>query len=91
MQNLLPWCLLVVFLLVLICRYRVFENGVLKEEVNDVTSLWQDDFVSFVIGCSFSFESAMLNSGLPVRHIEEKRNVPMYNTNIPLASAGVFR
>lgn len=63
----------------------------LKEEVTDISALWQSDFVTFVIGCSFSFEEAMLNSGVPVRHIEEKKNVPMFNTNIPLASAGVFR
>jgi uncharacterized protein YcsI (UPF0317 family) len=72
-------------------RYRVFESGVLKEEVTDISSLWQSDFVTFVIGCSFSFEEAMLNSRIPVRHIEEGKNVPMFNTNIPLASAGVFR
>ncbi|CAE7797312.1 unnamed protein product, partial [Symbiodinium microadriaticum] len=71
-------------------RYRVFENGVLTEECGDITSLWREDLVTFIIGCSFSFEEAMVNSRIPVRHIEEKRNVPMYNTNIPLASAGVF-
>lgn len=51
---------------------------------------WQDDFVSFLIGCSFSFESALLDAGLPVRHIEEHCNVPMYKTNIPCTPAGVF-
>ena len=46
--------------------------------------------VSFLIGCSFSFESALLDADIPVRQIEEGVNVPMYNTNIPCASAGVF-
>ena len=75
----------------MIIRYRIFEKGDLIEEVGDITSHWQDDFVTFIIGCSFSFEEAMLNTRIPVRHIEEKKNVPMYNTNIPLVSAGIFR
>lgn len=61
------------------------------EEVTDISSYWRDDFVTFIIGCSFSFEDAMLNSRIPVRHIEEKKNVPMYNTSIPCQSAGIFR
>jgi uncharacterized protein YcsI (UPF0317 family) len=63
-------------------KYRIFRNGVLTEEVTDISSYWQDDFVSFVIGCSFSFEEALLNSGLDVRHISMQRNVPMYETSI---------
>ena len=59
--------------------------------MTDISSLWQEDFVSFLIGCSFSFESALLESNVPVRHIEEGRNVPMYKTNIPCTPAGVFR
>jgi uncharacterized protein YcsI (UPF0317 family) len=72
-------------------RYRVWRNGELVEEPTDVRNVWRDDFVSFVIGCSFTFEAAMLRAGLPVRHIEQGCNVPMYRTNIPCASAGVFR
>lgn len=70
--------------------YRVYQNGELREELRSVSHLWRDDFVSFLIGCSFSFEWALLESGVPVRHIEENRNVPMYLTNIPCAPAGVF-
>ncbi|GHU73925.1 UPF0317 protein YcsI [Clostridia bacterium] len=71
-------------------KYRVFRNGVLVEELYDIVKLWRDDFVSFHIGCSFSFESALIEAGVPVRNIEEDKNVPMYVTNIPCDPAGVF-
>ncbi|MCD7743963.1 MAG: putative hydro-lyase [Lachnospiraceae bacterium] len=71
-------------------RYRIYRNGVLTEERTDVSDLWQDDFVSFLIGCSFSFEAELLDTNVPVRHIEENRNVPMYRTSIPCTPAGVF-
>ncbi|MCY2964835.1 MAG: putative hydro-lyase [Planctomycetota bacterium] len=71
-------------------RYRVWKDGELISEPTDLTSLWRDDFVSFVIGCSFTFESALLRAGVPVRHIERGTNVPMYRTNIPCQRAGVF-
>jgi uncharacterized protein YcsI (UPF0317 family) len=71
-------------------RYRVWRNGELIDEPRDITEYWRDDLVSFFIGCSFSFESALLRAGVPVRHIELGCNVPMYRTNIPCESAGVF-
>lgn len=71
-------------------KYRVYEYGRLAGEYEDASVLWRDDLVAFLIGCSFSFEDALIKAGLPVRHIEEGRNVPMYNTNIALESAGVF-
>ncbi len=71
-------------------RYRVYENGILAGEYESADHLWRDDLVSFLIGCSFSFESALLEAGVPVRHIEENRNVPMYITNIDCLPAGVF-
>lgn len=71
-------------------RYRIYRDGVLSGEYTDVSEFWQDDFVSFLIGCSFSFESALLEANIPVRHIEENCNVPMYKTNIPCTPAGVF-
>lgn len=70
--------------------YRIYEHGTLTRETPDVSSLWRDDFVAFLIGCSFSFEEALLRAGLPVRHIEENRNVPMYLSGIPCESAGIF-
>ena len=72
-------------------RYRVWREGRLVEEPNDIRQLWQDDFVSFVIGCSFTFEAALLRARVPVRHIELGVNVPMYRTNIACHPAGVFR
>lgn len=71
-------------------RYRVWKNGELVDEPTDIVNDWQDDFVSFVIGCSFTFEAAMLRAGLPVRHIELGVNVPMFRTNIACRPAGVF-
>ena len=71
-------------------RYRIYEKGVLIAEPTDVSDYWRDDLVSFLIGCSFSFEGEMLSTDIPVRHIEEGRNVPMYKTNIPCKSAGKF-
>lgn len=72
-------------------RYRVYENGVLTRELADAGGIWRDDLVAFLIGCSFSFESALLEAGVPVRNIEEGKNVPMYDTCIPCEPAGVFR
>ena len=71
-------------------RYRVWRHGELVAEPTDIHALWRDDLVSFLIGCSFSFEEAMLDNGLPVRHIEQGRNVPMYRTSIPTQPAGPF-
>jgi uncharacterized protein YcsI (UPF0317 family) len=70
--------------------YRVWRNGVLAEEPGDIRHLWRDDLVSFVIGCSFTFENTLLEAGLPVRHLEQNVNVPMYVTNRPCRSAGRF-
>ena len=71
-------------------RYRVYEYGVMTGEYTDVEAFWRDDFVSFLIGCSFSFEGDLLAADVPVRQIEEGKNVPMYDTDIPCAPAGVF-
>lgn len=71
-------------------KYRIYLDGVLSEEVTDASPFWRDDLVSFLIGCSFSFEGELLAAGIPVRHIEEGKNVPMFLTNIPCQSAGIF-
>ncbi len=70
--------------------YRIWKNGELVGEPHDITPHWRDDLVSFVIGCSFTFENALLTAGVPVRHIEQNVNVPMYRTNIACKSAGRF-
>jgi uncharacterized protein YcsI (UPF0317 family) len=72
-------------------RYRVWRNGRVAEEVSDIGALWQPDFVSFVIGCSFSFEQALMDEGIPLRHVQQGRNVAMYRTSIATEPAGPFR
>jgi uncharacterized protein YcsI (UPF0317 family) len=72
-------------------RYRVYKNGELIEEPHDLGRWWRDDLVGFLLGCSFTFESALLQAGVPVRHIEAGCNVPMYRTNIACQPAGAFR
>lgn len=72
-------------------RYRVWEHGELVDEPTDIHDRWQDDFVAFLLGCSFTFESALLRAGVPVRHIEQGVNVPMYRTNIACQPAGAFQ
>ncbi len=69
-------------------RYRVWRDGELVDEPADVADLWSDDLVSFLIGCSFSFETALLEAGVPLRHIEQGRNVSMYRTDVPCRPAG---
>jgi uncharacterized protein YcsI (UPF0317 family) len=71
-------------------KYRIYRNGELSEEVDDIISYWEDDMVAFLLGCSFTFEKALLDNGIPVRHIECGTNVPMYKTNIPCVKAGRF-
>lgn len=72
-------------------RYRVFRDGVLQDEVRSLTNLWRDDLVTFVLGCSFSFEEALMAAGLTLRYVEQGRNVPMYRTNINTTPSGRFR
>ncbi|TCP23743.1 uncharacterized protein YcsI (UPF0317 family) [Scopulibacillus darangshiensis] len=71
-------------------KYRIYKYGDLVEEATDLTDYWEDDMVGFLIGCSFTFEHALLNNDISVRHIEEDCNVPMYKTNIPCIEAGIF-
>ena len=71
-------------------KYRVWKDGVLFDECTDVEKYWWDDLVSFVIGCSFSFESLLIDGGIDVRNISENHNVPMYLTNIETVPAGIF-
>jgi uncharacterized protein YcsI (UPF0317 family) len=69
-------------------KYRVWKDGRLAAEPTDIREYWRDDLVAFLLGCSFSFEGALLEAGVPVRHIELGLNVPMYQTNIPCKPAG---
>ena len=71
-------------------RYRVWRNGELVAEPEDVRDYWRDDLVSFVIGCSFSFEEALMADGIEIRHIALSRTVPMYRTSVATQAAGPF-
>jgi len=71
--------------------YRVYRDGVFAEELASISALWQDDLVTFLIGCSFSFEAAVMQSGIPLRHVDQGRNVAMYRTNLACTPAGIFK
>jgi uncharacterized protein YcsI (UPF0317 family) len=71
-------------------RYRIFEKGMLKDEVEEVSDVFTEEMVSFLLGCSFSFENALLAAGLPVRNLAEGKNVSMYITDVACKPAGPF-
>lgn len=71
-------------------RYRVYRQGEVAEEVTDLLGVWGPDLVAFLLGCSFTFEAALLQAGVPVRHIEEGKNVPMFVTSVSCVPAGMF-
>ena len=71
-------------------RYREYRQGHPVAERTDIAEVWRDDLVTFVIGCSFTFERALIAGGIPLRHIAEGRNVAMFRTSIPTVSAGPF-
>ncbi len=70
--------------------YRVYRDGELAEERADVAALWRPDFASFLLGCSFSFESALQQAGIALRHLDQGRNVAMYRTHVQCTPAGRF-
>jgi uncharacterized protein YcsI (UPF0317 family) len=69
-------------------RYRVWRDGELVDEPTDVRDVWREDLVAFLIGCSFSFETALMDAGVPIRNVEQGRNVSMYRTSVPCRPAG---
>lgn len=71
-------------------RYRVHVDGELVDEPTDVTAWWREDLVSLLVGCSFTFERALLDAGVPVRHLQQSVNVPMYRTAVRCRPAGHF-
>lgn len=71
-------------------KYRIFRRGELKAEVTDILGYWRDDFVAFLLGCSITFEAALLKAGVPVRQLEETRAACAYITNIPCRPSGKF-
>ena len=71
-------------------RYNVYRDGKLVDSSLDIVDLWADDFVAFAMGCSFTFEDALVKAGLPIWHIENNKTVPMYRSNIDTVEAGPF-
>ena len=71
-------------------RYNIYRRGRLEDTVKEISDIWKSDFVTFLLGCSFSFEEALLRAKISVRHIEENKNVPMFISSIACKSAGVF-
>jgi uncharacterized protein YcsI (UPF0317 family) len=74
-----------------VARYRVYRDGSLAAEVDNLNKLWQSDFVAFLLGCSFTFEAALTRAGVPLRHMELGCNVAMYRTNRACQPSGPFR
>ncbi len=70
--------------------YNIYRDGELTETASDIRDLWRDDFVAFVLGCSYSFEQALVEGGVPLRHIDEELTVSMYRTTIETQPAGRF-
>ena len=72
-------------------RYNIYRRGKLEATVKEIRNLWKSEFITFLLGCSFSFEEALLRSRIPIRHLEENKNVPMYITDISCKPAGLFQ
>jgi uncharacterized protein YcsI (UPF0317 family) len=71
-------------------RYQIWREGCIIDTLQSLENFDTRDFVFFLLGCSFSFEEALLKAGIPLRHIEQQKNVAMYRTNIPLNPIGIF-
>jgi uncharacterized protein YcsI (UPF0317 family) len=74
----------------ILCRYCIYKNGKLESEVHDATPFWPKNAVAFLIGCSFSYDGALLAADIPLRSVEQNKNVPMYKTNVATKPAGIF-
>ncbi len=71
-------------------KYRIYRNGALSAEVADISDIWAEDLVTFVLGCSFTFEEALMREGFPVRHVDQGSNVPMFKTALETLPGGIF-
>lgn len=71
-------------------RYRIYKKGKYVAEVENIKEYWRQDLVAFLIGCSYTFENALLNANIPLRHIQHGTGVPVYITNIQCKPAGIF-
>lgn len=71
--------------------YNIYRHGRLEGSVSDISELWQPDMVAFALGCSFTFEHALIGAGIPLWHVENDTTVPMFRTAIDCVPAGPFR
>lgn len=72
-------------------RYKIWRNGIPSDEVMHIHDVYLEDLVFFLLGCSFSFEAALMRAGIHLRHVEEGKNVAMYDTMLDLEGVGVFQ
>src|SRR2546426_10784007 len=71
-------------------RYRIYKDGVFADEVTDATPYWRDDLVAFLLGCSFTFEWALLEAGIDLWHVKHGKNVAIWRAAAGGPPAGVF-
>jgi len=71
-------------------KYQIFKDGIPTEIVSDISAYYKEDLVFFLLGCSFSFEEALMQQGIALRHVEQRKNVAMFNTSIDLNRVGIF-
>lgn len=71
--------------------YNMYEDGELTGQMTDISGHWRSDFVAFVLGCSFTFEEALVAEGIRLRHIDKNTTVPMYKTSLQTRAAGPFQ
>lgn len=78
-------------------KYRIYENGKMLKEVTDITEIWEkyerdtnEKLCAFLLGCSFTAETDLIENGIELRHIQQGKNVAMYRTNIPLVDTARF-
>lgn len=71
-------------------RYRLYQDGQFAGEVTDISAHWRKDMVTVALGCSFTFERALMAAGIPMRHVEQNLTVPMYRTSLPLVRGNMF-
>lgn len=79
------------FLFGCLCRYSIYRNGQLEREVTDVTAYWPEQSVAFLIGCSFSYDGALMDAGIPLKSAQQGKNVPMYKTSLKCRPSGSLK
>jgi uncharacterized protein YcsI (UPF0317 family) len=87
-----PYFLFVcLFVCNVLCRYAIYRHGKLDKEVTDVIDYWPKESVAFLIGCSFSYDGELMEAGIPLKSVQQNKNVPMYKTNLKCRSAGSLK